>query len=199
MPNKLLVAVTGGIGSGKSTVLQMFAKLGYPVFSADAIAKNIYDDADVLAMTKKYFSDCILSNKIDRQKLAHCVFTDPQKLQILNSITHPKIMQILKNQMNACDSPLVFAEVPLLFEAGLQTEFDRVVIVLRNMQERIRSAALRDGVSDQDIKMRITNQFDYEKNAISGHTVLYNDKDYNSLFLQVKQVANDFLSQTTNT
>ena len=191
--NKTTVAVTGGIGSGKSTVLNILSSLGYPVFSADDVARHIYDDADVLEQTKKAFPECIKNGEVDRKELAHIVFSDEKKRIELEKITHPSIMRILDAQMRDAKGELVFAEVPLLFECGMENRFDRVIVVLRNKNERIRAAALRDGVSEDEIAARVKNQFDYEKKAILGHTVIYNDQDRADLEKQVLKIVDEFI------
>ena len=105
-------------------------------------------------------------------------------------------MQILFRKMEQASSEFVFAEVPLLFEGGYEKDFDAVIVVMRNLETRIRSAAERDKVSEQKIILRIKNQFDYEKNSVSGHTVIYNDGNLLSLTDQVKQVVNEIVRKT---
>ena len=185
--NKKFIAVTGGIGSGKSTVLQMIGEEGFPVFSADAVARGIYEDKDVLEQTRKAFPDCVCGGVVDRKKLAEQVFSDSEKLEKLNSITHPAVMRILRRQMEEADGAAVFAEVPLLFEGNYQNGFDGVIVVLRDEAVRIRAAAERDGVSPEEIAARIKHQFDYEKNPIIGHTLLYNNGDLSDLREQVRR------------
>ncbi len=194
--NKYCVAVTGGIGSGKSEVMKIIQTLGYPVFSADSVAHKIYDDKEVLEKTAQEFPDCVVGHKVDRQKLADLVFCDESKRKKLERITHPAIMQNLFREMKQVNMDIVFAEVPLLFEGGYDKDFDAVIVVMRNLQKRIRSAAERDKVSEEKIILRIKNQFDYEKNNVSGHTVIYNDGDLASLTDQVKQVVHEIVRKT---
>lgn len=194
--NKYCVAVTGGIGSGKSEVMKIIQTLGYPVFSADSVAHEIYDDKEVLEKTAQEFPDSVVGYKVDRQKLADLVFCDESKRKKLERITHPAIMRILFREMEQAGSDVVFAEVPLLFEGGYDKDFDAVIVVMRYLQKRIRSAAERDKVSEEKIILRIKNQFDYEKNNVSGHTVIYNDGDLASLTDQVKQVVHEIVRKT---
>lgn len=191
--NKYCVAVTGGIGSGKSEVMKIIHMLGYPVFSADAVAHEVFDDPFVLEKTAQEFPECVVGHRIDRQKLADQVFCDELKRKKLEAMTHPIIMQRLFREMEQAGSDVVFAEVPLLFEGGYEKDFDAVIVVMRNLQKRIRSAAERDKVSEEKIILRIKNQFDYEKKNVSGHTVIYNDKDLASLTDQVKQVVHEIV------
>lgn len=196
--NKLYVAVTGGIGSGKSTVLRMIGEAGFPVFSADAIARNIYQDEEVLLQTQQAFPGCIKDGAVNRKKLAELVFSDKEKLQILDAITHPAVMKKLYAQMEQAEGAAAFAEVPLLFEGGYQKDFDRVIVVMRKKGERILAAAKRDGVSAEKIRLRAEHQFDYEKNSIIGHTLIYNDGDLSALRSQVLDVLNEIVVNKNN-
>lgn len=182
--NKQKIAVTGGIGSGKSSVMQIIAELGYPVFSADAFARTIYEEEAVFRKVAEQFPGCIAGGQVDRKKLADAVFHDRTKLSLLDQITHPAIMQKMFSQMDACSGP-VFAEVPLLFEGAYEKDFDHVIVVLRGLDARIRSVCARDNVTRDEVLARIKNQYDYENNPLNGHTVIYNDGSLSSLRQQV--------------
>lgn len=189
--NKIYVAVTGGIGSGKSTVIGMIRKMGYPVFSADEISRTIYADPRIQEKIERHFPECISEMGIDRAKLSGIVFSDKDRLEMLNSITHPAIMENLFLEMEKSTSVLVFAEVPLLFEEGYERRFDQVIVVLRDRESRIASVQVRDGLSKEEVVARIKNQFDYEKNKIIAHTLIYNDGDLNALYQKVERAINE--------
>lgn len=189
--NKQFIAITGGIGSGKSTVAQLLKKRGFSVFSADEAGRTVYEDKEVFAAVQKLFPQCIADGKIERKLLAQIVFADESKLQALDSVTHPAIMKILFNQMERAKDSTVFAEVPLLFESGLENNFDTVIVVMRDRAARLKAAAARDGVSENDIRKRMKNQFDYEKNPITGHTVIYNNADISALEKQLDRVLHE--------
>lgn len=191
--NKLFVAITGGIGSGKSTVAGIIRELGYPVFSADAIAHNIYNEPSVLKEVAEKFPQCVQEGVLDRKKMAETVFSDREKLAALNEITHPVIMRRLLSDMERSDGKVVFAEVPLLFESGSEAMFDRVIVVLRDRRARIGAVMKRDGVTEPEVVSRIQNQFDYERNPNTGHTVLYNDGDLKSLQSGVVRIIDEIL------
>lgn len=196
--NKLYVAVTGGIGSGKTTVLQILKDLGYPAVSADAEAREIYGDEEILEKVRALFPACFENGILRREKLAAFVFSDEKLLQKLNEITHPVIMQKVFQAMDRAESKIVFAEIPLLFEGNYQSLFDKVIVVMRDMEDRIRAVAERDGLSRTQILARIKKQCDYEKNYFSGHTVIYNNGDISSLKEQVVRIVNEFLSNANN-
>ena len=187
--SKLRVAVTGGIGSGKSTVLRLIGELGYPVFSADAIGRRIYEDEAVLRAVRARFPRCMCGDAVDRKALSKVVFSDPEALQALDGITHPAIMRRLRDAMDAAPGPLAFAEVPLLFESGTEGDFDRVIVVRRPKEARIRSVVERDGLTRAEVLARMQNQFDYEKNSLDGHTVIENDSGLAALRAEVERVV----------
>ena len=193
--NKRFIAVTGGIGSGKSAVMRCLDRLGYPVFSADAIARNIYDDADIARRVRAMFPECFDGGLLDRKKLADVVFSSPEALRRLEGVTHPAIMARLFSQMEAAAGRLVFAEVPLLFEGGFESDFDGVIVVMRDFGARLRSVMKRDGCGEQEALARFRNQRDYEKNPPIGHTVIYNDGDLAALNLQVVRVVHEILAE----
>ena len=185
------ISLAGDLGSGKSTVIGMIRKMGYPVFSADEISRTIYADPRIQEKIERHFPECISEKGIDRAKLSGIVFSDKDRLEMLNSITHPAIMENLFLEMEKSTSVLVFAEVPLLFEEGYERRFDQVIVVLRDRESRIASVQVRDGLSKEEVVARIKNQFDYEKNKIIAHTLIYNDGDLNALYQKVERAINE--------
>ncbi len=158
---KRKIAITGGIGSGKSTVSRRIQQAGYPVFSCDELYKNILHNPTYIEKIKERFPSCIIDGEIDKRKLASIVFKNKEQRAALNSIAHPLVMQALFQRMEECTSHLVFAEVPLLFECNYQTQFDEVIVVLREKTERIASVVRRDGLLPAEVGDRISSQFDY--------------------------------------
>ncbi len=176
---KKKIAITGGIGSGKSTVLKHIADLGYPVFSCDEIYREIIQTKEYVSKIRTAFPSCITDGKIDRKILSELVFKNEEKRLLLNSIAHPLIMQRLVERMQISSSTLVFAEVPLLFEGGFENLFDCVVIVIRDKEKRVNSVALRDGITRSEIENRICSQFDYSSQDAKNRF-----KKCNAIFLK---------------
>ena len=160
------VAVTGGIGSGKSLAMQYFAKIGYPVFSCDEIYKTVIQTQSYIEQVAKIFPEVLVNGSIDRGRLAKLVFNDSLKLKQLNAIAHPMIMQNLLGHMDKCTEPFVFAEVPLLFEGNFEGLFDKVIYLYRNDQSRITDVTRRDGISETDVLKRMAAQFN--PNSVEG-------------------------------
>lgn len=174
------IAVTGGIGSGKSTVCAAFKELGYPCFSCDEIYKELFSSEEYKNVLLNIFGKGILTDgNPDRKKISAAAFSDKDKLAALNAAAHPRIMERLGEEMEKY--PLSFAEVPLLFECGAENRFDRVIIVYRKKESRILSVMARSGLSREDVERRISAQADYEKLISLSYDVIYNDGDMASL------------------
>ena len=156
------IAITGGIGSGKSYVAEYIKRLGYPVFSCDDIYKEISNSATYLKKVKQLFPGCVFEGKIDRQLLAKTVFSDKMKLEQLNQLSHPLIMEKLYCEMDKAEGEFIFAEVPLLFEGGFEKDFHETIYVKRNLPERIQGVMQRDNLSEEEALRRIQNQYKFE-------------------------------------
>ncbi len=191
---KIYVAITGGIGSGKSAAAKAVAELGFPVLSADEAGRAVYAEEDVKKRICAAFPDCAEGDKIDRKKLAEIVFHDASRKKQLEEVTHPAIMRRLFAEADAVKGGAVFFEIPLLFESGMQDLFDHIIVIMRDRVHRIRAVCARDGLSEGEVIARMQNQWDYEKNLPGGHTVLYNDGDLPSLYGKVRKVVHDILS-----
>ena len=161
--NKAKIAITGGIGSGKSQAAKFIKALGFSVFSCDEIYKNVILSREYIEQVEKAFPESVVNKQIDKKILADIVFNDAQRRQTLNNIAHPLIMERLFRDMDDAPTELVFAEVPLLFEGNYQELFDFVIVIERDIAKRIESVKTRDGLSDKQILNRIQSQFDYSK------------------------------------
>ena len=120
------IAITGGIGSGKSLLLGFARELGYKAFSCDEIYKELLEKDFYIQALQRQFPIVVENGKINKRKLSEIVFNDKEKLKQLNEIAHPFILQELERQMNEAltETSLVFAEVPVLFENGYEEDFD---------------------------------------------------------------------------
>ena len=165
------IAITGGIGSGKSTVSEIIRKMGYVVVSADKVYSELLLNEDFVKEICELMSISPIGKDgritIDRKALSSLVFSDKTQLSRLNDFTHPRIMDEIFRRSEGVE-PLFFAEVPLLFERGYETEFDNVFVVRRQLDLRLSGTAKRDGKTEAEIRKVIDNQFDYEGNK-SGY------------------------------
>lgn len=182
------IAVTGGIGSGKSTVMKIIAGKGYPIFSCDEIYSQLTSDSDFLNILRNSFGDILNSDgTLDRKKLSEIVFNNPAKLAELDKITHPAIYKEMFRMADEAGG-ICFCEVPLLFESGAESLFDGVIIVMRNEEQRIKSVTARDKLPEQDVKKRISNQFDYNSADFAMYYVIHNNGDLSELEWQTEEI-----------
>lgn len=183
------IAITGGIGSGKSTVARIIRSLGYPVYSADEEYTLVLRDQTVLEKIGKAFP-VVKDGVLDRKALSEIVFSDKEALMRLNKITHPVIMEKLLSKMT---EEISFAEVPLLFEGKYESLFDNVIVVMRPLPQRVSSVTERSHISEKEVLDRIQNQFDYANNDLSAHTIIENNGDLSLLEDEVKTALEKIL------
>ena len=162
----ILVGLTGGIGSGKSTVINYFKELGITCYQADDEAKKLMNsDKGLIKKIKNSFGDSIyINSKLDRKKLSTIVFTDKQKLELLNSIVHPYVNRHFENYCKGLEDIYIIKEVAIIFETGTQNKFDKIILVRAPKEDRVKRIINRDKCNRQDAINRINNQIaDYDK------------------------------------
>lgn len=175
----LLVAVTGGIGSGKTTVSQCFMDFGVPCFCADKVAGDYYNDGIFCRRVADILGGGVLNpdGTADKRRIAEIVFGDAEKLQALNGFVHPKVLDDFREWTSRYpDEPYVLFESAILFESGLQDNFDRVICVTAPMDLRIRRILKRDGITVQMAESRIRNQADEDFKKKNSDFVINNSR-----------------------
>ncbi len=157
-----IVGLTGGIGSGKSTVLNEFKDLGIKTYSADIAAKTLINtDIALIDSIKKVFGNNIYKkNKLDTKQLSKIVFQDPDKLKVLNSIIHPAVSKDFDSFTKANNEIYIVKEVAIIFETQSENTYDKIILVRAPLEERIKRVLLRDDTSRDDIIKRVKNQVD---------------------------------------
>jgi dephospho-CoA kinase len=158
----LKVGLTGGIGSGKSTVARVFELLKVPVYYADAASKRLYHtDKELMASLKQHFGEDIYTgDQLERQKLAAIVFNEPGKLELLNQLVHPPTIRDAEEWMLRQKAPYVIKEAALLFESGSVSGLDYIIGVYAPTHLRIKRTMDRDGVSRDEVLARMNRQID---------------------------------------
>lgn len=188
------IAITGGIGSGKSTVLQMLKQKGYNTVSLDAVYNELLQDENYVLQISKQFeiSPLEINGKyiLDKQALSQKVFNNTELLKELNAFTHKSIFKKAFEKQN---QGVTFYEVPLLFEGEYQNLFDSVWVVMRSYEKRIVSACERDNVTREKIENKAKNQIDYDKINLSLHTILQNDGNKAELEKCVERALNEII------
>jgi len=176
----LKIGITGGIGSGKTTVCKVFELLGIPVFYADTVAKSIMHTDSVLKQEvlkifgeKSYFSD----GELNRPYISSIVFNNESELTKLNALVHPAVFRAFDTWLsNHSDAPYIIKEAALLFETESYKMCDLSVLVISPEASRIRRIIARDGISTEEILLRMDRQFtDEQKIKLADH-ILINDE-----------------------
>ncbi len=175
------VGITGGIGSGKSTVCKVFSALGIPVFEADIVAKELMDTNPVLQVQlKKLFGSSVYlpSYTIDRKYLAGIVFNNPSLLEQLNQIVHPAVRNSFAEWYNKQNSPYIIHEAAILFESGFYKMMDKTIAIVANEEERIKRVMLRDKATNELVQQRIRNQWnDRQRMELADFVISNNEND----------------------
>lgn len=169
-------AITGGIGSGKSTVLRLFKGLGIPTFSADDSAKYAMENnPEVKQNIIALFGDKSYTNgALNRELLAEQVFHNKPKLEALNAVVHPAARVAYEQWRDAQDAPYTMYEVSILFELHAQDRFDGVLLVVTAEEERIKRVQIRDKVTEDNVRARIKNQWPDEQKLPLADFVIEN-------------------------
>ena len=175
------VGITGGIGSGKSTVCKIFETLKIPVYYADWHARILSNThPDVVSGVTKLLGDSIYqSGKMDRKKVGEIVFNDKEKLNALNQIIHPVVAEHFEEwKEKHSDYPYILKEAAILFESGAYKQVDQIITVVAPVDLRIDRVVKRDGISREDVLSRINNQMkDEDKVKQSDYVIYCNDID----------------------
>src|SRR6187402_458420 len=175
----LRVGLTGGIGSGKSTVAQIFEVLGIPVYYADISAKRLMNEDEELrsAITNIFGEQAYANNILDRKFISSIVFSDPAKLQQLNALVHPATKKDGETWMQRQTSSYAIHEAALIFEAKVSDRLDLVIGVSSPIDLRIKRAMERDKVSREEVLKRMEQQLDEELKMSKCDFVLINDEE----------------------
>lgn len=186
-----IIAVTGGIGSGKSTVSAEFAALGAEVISADAVSheimlpgKNAYE-----AVVKLFGREILDSNdEIDRVRLADIVFSDAEKLNSLNSVTHRLIYEEIQRRIDSSEASTVCLEIPLLFSAKCPISIDASIAVTADKEIRLERVIVRDGCTAEQALARMAKQLPDEYLAAHADFVIENNGDIEALKIKTAEI-----------
>jgi dephospho-CoA kinase len=185
----MILGITGGIGSGKSTVARIFETLGYPVFRSDDVAKDIYLDTAVKQKVIALLgNDVYTSNtEINKILISSLIFNDPELLKKLNAILHPAVGEKFENfKRNHQSHKIIIKETALLFEAKVESQVDKILVVVADDALRINRVMNRDNLSKEQVEKKIKNQLSQEEKIKRSHFVIYNDENQ---FLTTQVIA----------
>ncbi|MEA4916702.1 dephospho-CoA kinase [Proteiniphilum sp.] len=184
------IGITGGIGSGKSIVSEIFHLYGVPLYNADQEAKKLNDTSPFIRaqLTLQFGEDLYVGGRLDRKKLASIIFHDDQKLSIVNSIIHPQLALHFTEWCRKREHyPVVILDAALLIEAGFNQFVNEVIIVQAPKELRISRVMQRDGVSRSEVEARMNSQLPEEVKLRYANHVITND-NIHSLIRQVSEL-----------
>lgn len=193
----LKAGITGGIGSGKSTVCQVFETLGIPVFYADSSAKYIMQHDPLLRkeITALFGSAAYIGEQLNRSLISNIVFNDPQKLALLNALTHPAVIRYGEEWMNKQTSAYALKEAALFFETGSHKNMDVMIGVTAPLPLRISRTMQRDHISEEQVLQRIAKQMDEAEKTNRCDYIIVND-DTSPVIEQVIQLHHLLLQRS---
>lgn len=188
------IGLTGGMGTGKSTVSSIIQTFGYSVLNADKYAHEaLKKTSSIFPQIIALFGDKIFGadGEIDRKKLGSIVFADKFLLGKLEALTHPWIQTAIQNEKTALEKKgveMAFYDVPLLFEKKLHKKFDKIVVVTCKRETQIQRAMERTKLSEDEVRKRLANQLSTEDKAKMAHYVLRNDGSVEELKMKVQDL-----------
>lgn len=194
--NKFVVGLTGGIGSGKSTVADLFADLGVDVIDTDRIARELTEPGTPAyhAIVEKFGSHVVMENKhLNRKTLRKFVFADAALRQWLEELLHPLIREELARQVEISTAPYCMAVIPLLFEKERNPILSRTVVVDIPEEMQVLRTQKRDMHSPEEVEQIMRTQATREMRLGGADDVIYNDKQIQDLLPQVKKLHQDYL------
>ncbi len=174
----MVVGLTGGIGSGKTTVLHFFEELGAKVFIADVEAKILMNtDEDLINDIKDLLGEeAYLNGELNKKYVAEKVFKDSKKLTLLNALVHPKVRNKFNKFKELNSSYLIIYEAAILFESGSDTLCDYIITVTSDLKSKIERITKRDGISEQEILNRMKHQYEDDFKIKKSNFVIQNNK-----------------------
>lgn len=200
-PKKLVVGVTGGIGSGKSTVTDKLATLGIDIIDADVVARLVVlPGTDALLQISQHFGNALIraDGSLDRKALRAKVFADEKERQWLETLLHPKIRQEIQRQLDQSQSPYSVLSSPLLLETGQYSLVDKVLLVDTTQALQISRTQKRDDTSVEAVSAIMAAQWSRAKRQARADVIILNDGDLEQLEGDIMAAHHTFLAMTPN-
>ncbi len=199
--DKLVIGLTGGIGSGKSAAATLFQQLGVTTVDADIASRKVVEPGSyALEQLVGHYGSDILTSEIppalDRQKLRDIIFSNPDERQWLNNLLHPLIRDYMDEEVARAQSPYVIKVIPLLVESKLQQQVDRVLVIDVPEETQIQRVTARDNVSSIDAMKILQSQASREQRLKASDDVIINNSTINDLEIAVKKMHNMYLQLT---
>lgn len=188
------LGVTGGIGSGKTTVCRIFRVLGVPVFVADTVARDIMENEPEIrgSINQIAGKDLYATGTLDRKELARIIFNRPELLRNVNGAVHPAVLKRFEEWADNSTLPYVIMEAAILFEAGADALVDRVVTISAPVEERISRVMGRNDLTREEVIRRINNQLEDEEREEQSYYVI-NNSDNEMIIPEILKIHEDMI------
>ncbi len=193
--NKLIVGITGGIGSGKTTVANIFSKYDVPIYNSDNRAKflmntdmNLVNDIKLLLGAEAY-----KDGQLNKSWVGSEIFNDKKKLSQLNAIVHPVVNDDFLDWVDVQDYPYVLKEAAILIESGAYKKCDKIIVVTSVLENRIQRLLKRDNLTKEEVLIRIQNQISEEQRLKFSNYVIVNDSSLISLKFKIDNIHKEIL------
>lgn len=193
----ITIGLTGGIGSGKTTIAQWFQEKGIPVYNSDFEAKKLMNEnEDLIQQLIELFGDETYKNgEYNRSYVASKVFNDKELLNQLNAIVHPAVFKHFDEWLDNQNSSFVVKEAAILFESGSYKDCDYIISVIADEEIRIDRVAKRDQLNEDQIRNRMKSQWTDEQRIEKSDFIIENNKDLNALKLEFEKVYDEILDR----
>ena len=191
----IIVGITGGIGSGKTTISKYFEGFGIPVYHADLEAKALMNRSKVIKrkLIALFGDDAYINNTLNRDYLRSQIFKEKKLLSKMNAIVHPKVGAHFKRWAKKQNAPYILKEVAIIFENNLQSQYDYIITVIADKEERVKRVMQRDNSSRDSVKAIIRNQFSDQEKIKKSDFVIENN-DLEAAKLQAQIIHNNLIS-----
>lgn len=193
----LVIGLTGGIGSGKSTVAELFAAKGIAIIDTDLIARDVVKPGQpaLKAIVHEFGHDILQPDQsLDRNKLKKIIFSDPAKRQWLEKLLHPLIREHMQNQINQATSPYCIAVIPLLVETLPNPSINRILVIDTSLEEQLKRIATRDQMQENDARAIIDSQISREMRLAAADDHIINNGSLTDLKSQVDSLHQFYLT-----
>lgn len=192
----MILGLTGGIGTGKSTVANIFRQKGIHIICADEIAKEIINHKKIQSQILEVFGNLVFTgDKLDRKKMREQIFKDTGSVRRLNDITHPAIIdKIQKEIRKKIRNKILIVDIPLLFEGNYEFLVDKILLISSSREIQIERTAKRDSVSEENVLNIINNQMSLEDKKRRSHYIIENNGTLEELIKKVEKLIKEELS-----
>lgn len=192
-----IVGLTGGIGSGKSTIAEWFSEAGISVYNSDNEAKRLMNESSEIKgkLIKLFGPDVYLNETLNRKLISSQVFENKDLLEQLNQIVHPEVFKDFEKWIQNQNSPFVIKEAAILFESGSYHDCDYIISVIANEEIRIHRVMKRDNISREQVLSRIQNQWTDELRIVNSDFIIKNNEGLAELKEEFEEVHNKLLKK----